>query len=375
MKYLYIISFFICGVVFAIPTQNQEEGQAVKNIPLKRSYQVIIIGGGPAGLSCGERCADFGFSTLVIDAPSETPIQHSFIVQNWPGMSGLSWEEILKKQREALEKSSGTIVYRKALSITRSGGMFVVRTDKETFEGNVCVIATGKKSIPPVCQISASEPPRIFFRIYTFDMFRSVDTVSVVGDDLQTIKTALNLAPRVSKIYLFTTNMLIHVPLDILQTLKNYPNVQFIQPERLIRASNQKGRCLLEYGLRNSKYVQESSYIVFANLYPPQSAIASHLLPIDSQGAIITHDDAGSTDSPGLFACGEVASNEFLLGITSASYGMSTGMNVCRYLQEKGEKVTVRREEEAPSPEKSMEKGGQETEKGEALKKVQTPSS
>ena len=308
---------------------------------LPKAYQVIVIGGGGSGLVCAQKCTEDGFSTLVIDAPVELPIHTLFPVQNWPDSKKSTWIDILDKKRQDFEKSSGVFLARKALSITKNRGRFCIRTEKETFDGIVCVIATGKKFIPPPGQIGTQEPSHIILRLYNTDVFQSKDTVSIIGDDEQTLKSAIAVAQKVSKVFLFFPARA-NFSRELFESLSKYPNVSFVQVDRIIKTSNRRDACVVEYNRARSKYIQESSWVIFGNLWPPQSAIARYIVPCDSEGAVITYDSSGSTNSPGLFACGEVASTDFLSGLAAVSSGMSTGMNVCQYLREKGIQASVR---------------------------------
>ena len=343
--------------------EAQEKKPIIKRadrLALQKSYQVIIVGGGPSGLSCGQRCAKYGFTTLVINTTPEKNLQSTFPVPNWPGLPNHSWSQIIDLLKTEFTKSGGTYFEGEVSSIEKSQNFFNVSVGKETLFCDMCVIATGKKPTDSECKIVPTQPSRTLMRFYNSDFLDSKDTVSLIGDDEHTLQVALEISNIANKVFILSHTGNLDVKASSMQALMNAPNVKFISYDRLLGITNQSKNCFVEYSKANSKLIQSSSWAIFTDLLPPQSEIANKLTQIDSKGAVVTCDTAGSTHTPGLYSCGEVSTGEFLTGAFSASMGGRTGAKICRELLENGvipvlrpklkpEEIKVEKGEEAPS--------------------------
>jgi thioredoxin reductase len=118
----------------------------------------------------------------------------------------------------------------------------------------------------------------------------------------------------------------------------------------------------VEYVQRGSKLVLNTTWVVLANEWTPNSEAAPPLVPRDSTHAIIVQGPGGQTAMSGIFACGEVASTAPLLGVLASAEGVRTAQSVCAYLmgqrvlptpmQEEVKALTVPPQEEETQPEK-----------------------
>lgn len=112
-----------------------------------RNYEVVIVGGGPAGLACGQYSARAGRKTVIIEemAPGgQTMIIDE--IENYPGLEKISGYEIGAKFEQQATGFGCEIVYGTVNSITRlDDGSFSLDTTDGTFLTPVVVIATGAK--------------------------------------------------------------------------------------------------------------------------------------------------------------------------------------------------------------------------------------
>src|ERR1035437_5885611 len=102
------------------------------------TYDLIIIGGGPAGVSAGVYAARKKLITLLITPDFGGQSSVSEGIENWIGtvkISGLELAENLKKHLESYASDSVTIIEGEYVKdIQKSGNGFVVETDKNTYE-------------------------------------------------------------------------------------------------------------------------------------------------------------------------------------------------------------------------------------------------
>lgn len=109
-------------------------------------YDVIIVGGGCAGLGAAMYCGRFGLKTLVLaDIPGGTIILTD-VVENYPGFKRLTGLELAQKlQEHAEDYPSVKIKTEKVTDMKRSGKLFEVKTDEGTYASKTVIYATGTK--------------------------------------------------------------------------------------------------------------------------------------------------------------------------------------------------------------------------------------
>ncbi|MFH1445110.1 MAG: thioredoxin-disulfide reductase [Nanoarchaeota archaeon] len=109
-------------------------------------YDIIIIGKGPAGLTAGVFSVRRGLKTLILSNPSElSQMTEATNVDNYPGIMNLSGMQLMKKLEDHALKLSNEIIEEEVLKITKIKKHFVVKTDKNEYNGRSVIISTGAK--------------------------------------------------------------------------------------------------------------------------------------------------------------------------------------------------------------------------------------
>ena len=115
----------------------------LKELP---KYNVVIVGAGPAGLTCGQYCSRAGLKTLIIEKQS-TGGQLAIIdkIENYPGTDELSGYELAVKMSDQAEKFGCKTDYADVESVSRiRDQLFEIKcTDGKSYISNAVVIATG----------------------------------------------------------------------------------------------------------------------------------------------------------------------------------------------------------------------------------------
>lgn len=105
---------------------------------------MIIIGAGMAGLTAGIYVARAGKSVLVLESSvTGGQIVNTLVVDNWPGMPGVSGSELMKKIRSQVEELGAVIKYEEIVKVAEDDGSFKVTTDESKYECGAVIIATG----------------------------------------------------------------------------------------------------------------------------------------------------------------------------------------------------------------------------------------
>ena len=118
---------------------------------MSANFDILIVGGGPAGISAALTAVNRGKTVGVIANPPETSkLYLAESITNYPGMEG-SGAEIMQKMRSQLENSSAAIIPGKALSVISLGKTVGVAVGNDFYEACSVIIATGI-SRRPLCE-------------------------------------------------------------------------------------------------------------------------------------------------------------------------------------------------------------------------------
>lgn len=108
------------------------------------AYDVLVIGGGPAGLSAAQNVRARGRTALVIsNPPEEGPLWRAEKVDNYLGLPGLTGAELMTAFRRHAENAGAEFLEGRALSALRSGEDWYVSVENTMVQGRAVVLAAG----------------------------------------------------------------------------------------------------------------------------------------------------------------------------------------------------------------------------------------
>ncbi len=108
-------------------------------------YDVIIIGGGPAGLTAAMYSARYGMKTLFFETVEPvSQLSLAPLIENYPGFEG-SGIDLLSKMKEQAVKAGAEGVFEKVMTILKIDDKFFVKTESGEYTAKAVIIATGGK--------------------------------------------------------------------------------------------------------------------------------------------------------------------------------------------------------------------------------------
>ena len=108
------------------------------------SCDILVIGGGPAGLSAAVTARARGRSVLVVSNPlEENPLWPAERVDNYPGLPAVSGAELLTQLRRHAERSGAEFLTGRALTSVRMGDAWYVSVGPDMYNANAVVLAAG----------------------------------------------------------------------------------------------------------------------------------------------------------------------------------------------------------------------------------------
>ena len=300
-------------------------------------YDLIITGGGPAGLTAGLYAARAGLKSLLLErGVFGGQIVNARLVENYPGFpQGISGSELGEFMRQQATKYGLETLATEVTGVS-VGSVYEVSTAEGNIQTKAIIIAAGSE----YRKLGVAGEERLSGRgvsyCATCDGFFFRDReVAVVGGGDTAINDALELAQYCRKVYIIHRR-------DRLRATKALQEKAFSQPKielvwNTVMHEVVGDRMLRSLRLRNVNTGQSSNLevdgIFVAVGLKPNSQVFSQLVKLDKGGFIVT-DELMKTSAPGIFAAGDIRQNSFRQAITAAGDGAAAANSAFKYLYE-----------------------------------------
>jgi len=308
----------------------------VKRSNPKRNYQVVIIGGGPAGLTAGLYCARSGLNTLLIEkGVIGGQITNAERVENYPGfpkgISGIDLGQLIHEQAASYGLEILPAEVTEAVPSQRHN---LVNTSEGDFVSESIIIASGsqfrKLGVPGEDKLVG----RGVSYCATCDgpLFKG-KAVAVIGGGDAAITEALYLSKFASSVKVIHRRSQLRASEILKERAMGEPKIEFIW-DAVVTQIEGEG-IVKQLVLKNTKNAKisklELAGVFVAIGSEPNSAQWWGLLPLDEGGYIITNE-LMETKIPGIFAVGDVRHNSVRQVITAAGDGATAAISAERFL-------------------------------------------
>jgi thioredoxin reductase (NADPH) len=299
-------------------------------------YEVVIIGGGPAGLAAGLYTSRAGLKTLLMERGLfGGQIVNARQVDNYPGfpegISGFDLAALMHQQavKYGLETASADV------TAIKPGGTYSVVTTEGNFEAQAVIIAAGsehrKLGVPGEEKllglgVSYCATCDGFF-------FRGQD-VAVVGGGDTAITDALELSQYASSIYLIHRRDQLRAGQVLQERVLAQPKLKFIWDtvvEEITGDDKVNGLRLRNVKTGKVFTLSVSGVFVAVGLEPNSQCFAD-IVKLDEAGHIITNEFM-ATSAPGIFAIGDIRKNSARQIASAVGDGATAAIAAFKYLR------------------------------------------
>jgi thioredoxin reductase (NADPH) len=311
-------------------------------LPEKTYYDVIIIGGGPAGLTAGMYTARAGLSTLLIEREmlggQSANVEH---IENYPGFpDGIGGFDLAQLMQKQAEKFGTTIMFGEATALELKDDRKVVTTSEGDFEAKA-VIVTGaakrrKLGVPGedeyrgrgVSYCATCDAP----------LFRD-QPVAVSGGGNSAITEALHLARFASKVTVIHRRDQLRATAILQQSAFAEPKISFLWDTVIEKVEGEDfvKRLRLSDAKTGAKSALEVAGLFVSVGFEPDTGYLKGLLALDNDGHIITNNEM-QTSVAGIFAAGDTRAKMARQVITAAGDGATAAVAAEHYLSEQAGK-------------------------------------
>jgi len=299
------------------------------------NYDVVIIGGGPAGLSCALYTSRARLSTIILDrASGGGALAHSTKIANYPGVPGpVAGSQILDTIR--MQATGFGAEYRKAavMAVVLHDSPKIVYTTDATYEARALVIATGAMGRSD--RIDGEEKflgRGVSYCAACDAAFYAGRTVGVVGHNVVAVEEALFLARFADKVEFVCPKSNISAPIDLLRDLDSLGNVEThtnLMPRRIVGGDSVSA---LVVRSRNGEVEMpmDGVFVLLSGVSPITDFLGG-ALEVNGNGCIIV-DNECATSMQGVYAVGDVTCIHPKQAIIAAAEGVIAALSVDKYL-------------------------------------------
>ncbi len=320
-------------------TQDQQEAQPRMDAEKKdQVYDLIILGGGPAGLTAAIYAGRARFKTLVLagSLPGGQPA-NTDIVENFPGFpEGISGPELAQRFQSQAERFGARVELDDVTEVDFSARPFTIRTYKAVYQARMVIVATGAVQR----RLGVPGEDRFFGRgvsvCATCDGFFYQDKrVVVIGGGDSAISEGIFLTK-------FAREVIIIHRRDQLRATKIYQERAFANPkirfvwdavvEEVLGDQTVNGVRVRNVKTGETSVIETDGVFIYAGLEPTTKIFAGQL-ELDERGYIVS-DRRQHTNVPGVFAAGDVQDPLYRQVVVAAGTGAVTVMEAEKFLEE-----------------------------------------
>jgi thioredoxin reductase (NADPH) len=299
-------------------------------------YDVVIIGGGPAGLTAGLYASRAGLKSLLIERGAfGGQMINARVVENYPGFpNGIAGIELGSLMQEQASKYGLQTVFAEVSGLIPGSKPSVVTT-KGTFETRAIVMAAGSQ----YRQLNVAGERQFIGRGVSYCaacdgfFFRDRD-VAVVGGGDTAVSDALELSHYAKKVYLIHRRDQLRAGQVLVERASSESKIEFIWNSVVEEiAGDQMMNALKIRNLRtDTVHTLNLAGVFVAVGVVPNSQPFADILRTDGNGGISVDQDL-ATSLPGVYAAGDIRQNSPRQIASAVGDGVVAAMSALRYVQ------------------------------------------
>ncbi len=302
----------------------------------KAKYEVVIIGGGPAGLTAGLYTSRAGLKSLLIERGAfGGQIVNAPLVENYPGFpEGISGAELGALMHQQAAKYGLKMVTAEVTGV-KAGRTYQIATTERSFEAEAVIIAAGseyrKLGVPGEETLVGHG---VSYCATCDGFFFRKREVAVVGGGDAAITDAMELTQHASQVYVIHRRDQLRAGEVLQKRALAQPKIKFIWDtivEEIVGGEAVKALKLRNVKTKKSSTLEVAGVFVAVGLKPNSQHFAN-IVTLSKTGHIST-DELMATSAPGLFAAGDIRKSSARQIASAVGDGATAALSAFSYLR------------------------------------------
>lgn len=306
---------------------------------MSQIYDIIVIGGGPAGLSAGLYGSRSKLDVLIIEKEKfGGQVTTTAELENYPGsIEDCTGATLSARMKQQADEFGTNYVKDSVVDLDFTKDIKIVKGKKDEYQGRTVIIATGAQPSPAKFKNENELRGRgvSYCATCDADFFEGLD-IAVIGGGDSAITEALYLTKFAESVTVIHRRDALRAAKSLQEKAFNNPKIKFIWNSTVVEA---KGDEILEgLVLKNIKTdelsdLEVNGVFVFVGLDPITEVLRGHI-ELDPKGYIPTTTEM-ETNVPGIFAAGDVRVKKLRQVVTAAADGAIAAITAEEYINEK----------------------------------------
>lgn len=283
-------------------------------------YDLIIIGGGPAGLTAAIYAARYKLNTLVISKNIGGLAATAYKICNYPSYDNIKGFELMQKITKQAKELGSEIIYDEVLKIEKTKEGFSVSTKKNKYDCKKIIYAAGTERIKLNIPGESKFLGKGVSYCATCDaLFFKNKVVAVIGGSDAALSSALLLSEFASRVYIiYRKEKFFRAEPSWVELVKREKKIQTIFNEEIVEIIGKDS--VEEIKLKSGKKIKIDGVFIEAGSIPETKLLKELKIKLDEKGYIIT-DKKQKTSINGLYAAGDVTDSTLKQIVTAAGEG------------------------------------------------------
>ena len=301
-------------------------------------YDLIIIGGGPAGMTAGIYAARQKLNTLLIAKDFGGQMAKKAVgIENYPGFEEISGLELIQRMEKQLRELKIDIERDEVKNVKKEGKRFIVTAkSKNKFESKAVIVASGADPRPLEVPGEKEFLGKGVSYCTTCDgpLFEN-KKVAVIGGGNSAFEAAIFLSKIAKMVSILEYEEKIKADVENQEMLRKTGKDQIITSANIKEIKGNKFVESILYQDRKTgkKFVLPVDGIFVEIGYQPATSFVKGLVDFNERDEIKVDFETFQTKTPGLFAAGDCNIGKYKQIVTAAGEGAKAAMAVYDYLK------------------------------------------
>ena len=304
----------------------------------KTSYDVIIIGAGPAGYTAGIYCSRARHDTLLISGllPGGQ-LMNTTDVENYPGFDeGIMGPDLMLTMRKQAERMNTTIMDDVVVNVDFRAKPFKVLTGSEEYEAKAVIVCTG--ATPRKIGIEGEQTfsgKGVSYCATCDGAFFRNQNIAVVGGGDTCMEEAIFLTKFASKVHIIHRRDEFRASKIMQDRALSNENIEVHWNSKIedIKGEQKVQQIILKDTKTGENKTLEMGGVFVAIGHEPNTELFKNQLEMDENGYIIQKQNT-ETSVKGVFTAGDVHDHRYRQAVTAAGFGCMSAIDVDKYLSE-----------------------------------------
>ena len=305
----------------------------------KENLDLIIIGGGPAGIAAGIYAGRQKLNTLLVTKEWGGQIGKKTIpIENYPGFENITGKELIDKLKNHLFKFNIKVELAEVTKIEKKENFFFISTKEgKTFSSIAVIVASGADPRPLKIKGEKEFSGKgVSYCALCDGFFFKGKKVAVIGAGNAGLETAIYLSKIAKNIYILEFSDKIAADQTNQESIKKLKNIEIILNAAVKKIEGENFVNSLTYfdkkEEKEKKLKTDGVFVQIGNL--PATAFLGNLVDFTERGEIIIDPKTCQAKTEGLFAAGDVTNVQPKQIIVAAGEGTKAFINAFRYINE-----------------------------------------